>query len=164
MLLRTRIRNCDIFKKSELRKIWMALYLSISVIINVKINWWTEDIFLLIYYHLTTCISEDLDQLCPNHNSFGTLHIFNEQKFRSIKHQIHWEAAIIMWSRIIPSVQALTLRPHWAGYKMANTCGWAHVHRCLFPLFSSQPVFCAGGRNGQGPSHARETFSACRRS
>ena len=35
--------------------------------------------FSLIHHVLTTCRSEGLDQLCPNHNPSGTLHTLHEQ-------------------------------------------------------------------------------------
>lgn len=44
-----------------------------------------REIFLLVHHHLTPYISEDLDQLCPNHNFFGTLHIFHEPEILSYK-------------------------------------------------------------------------------
>ena len=54
---------------------------------------------------------------------------FMSKGFGSIKHQVSQAAVIIMRSRIIPSVQALTLSHHQTGYKMADTCLWAHVRR-----------------------------------
>lgn len=40
---------------------------------------------LLIHHHLTTYISEDLAQLCPNHNSFGSHHMLHEPEIVSYK-------------------------------------------------------------------------------
>lgn len=163
MLLRTRMRSCDIFKKTEFWNIWIALYLSINVIINVKINWWTKERFFYWYTIISLPTSQKTWISFVQTTTFLGLFIyFMSQKFCPIKHQIRWEAAIITWSRIIPSVQALTLSPPPAGYKMANTCVWAHVQRCPFPLFSNRSVLCAGGRNGHEPTGARDTLAACR--
>lgn len=150
VLLRTRIRSCDIFKKSEFRNIWIALYLSMNVIINIKINWWTEERFFYWYtlIPLPTSLKTRIS-FFQTATLLGLFIYFVSQKFCPIKHQICWEAAIIMWSRIIPSVQARTLSPAPAGYKMANV--YVGTCACPFPLFSNRPVLCAGGRNGQVP-------------
>lgn len=110
VLLQTRIRSCDIFKKSEFRKIWIALYLSTNVIINVKINGWTRLIFLT-----HTPWSQYLQVwrsglACVRTTTLLGLFIhLMSKRFSSIKHPISQAVVILMWSRVIPSVQALTL-------------------------------------------------------
>lgn len=110
VLLQTRIRSCDIFKKSEFRKIWIALYLSTNVIINVKINGWTR----LIIFNRYTMISVPAGLkiwtgFVQTTILLGLFIHLMSKRFSSIKHQISQAVAITMSSRVIPSVQALTL-------------------------------------------------------
>lgn len=58
---------------------------------------------------------------------WGLLIHFVSKRFGAIKHQISWPVVIIMWPRIIPSVRALTLSHHQAGYKLADTHTRGHT-------------------------------------
>lgn len=156
VLLKTSIRSCDIFKKSQFRNIQIALYSSIIVIINVKINGWTG----LIFFNRYTMISLPAGMkiwigFIQTTTLLGLFIHFMSKRFGSIKHQISRAVVIIMWSRVMPSIQALTLSHHQAGYKMADTCMRAHVRRWPFPLFSERPVSDVGGRSGQEPGPER---------